>query len=98
MKILIADKVSTKMVEDLKSLGFEVTINPDVSPADLAGVIGSAEILIVRSKQVTAATIDAAAALSSTPSTSSAPAKKASTSPTALARTPTQWPSWRSAC
>jgi D-3-phosphoglycerate dehydrogenase len=64
MKILIADKVSTQMVEDLKNLGFEVTTNPDVSPADLAGVIGNAEILIVRSKQVTAATIDAAAALS----------------------------------
>jgi len=64
MKVLIADKVSSKMIEDLKGLGFEVTTMPDISPADLPGLIGGAEILIVRSKQVTASAIDAAAALS----------------------------------
>ena len=64
MNVLIADKVSAKMVVDLKSLGFEVTTNPDISSADLHNVIGNAEILIVRSKQVTATTIDAATALS----------------------------------
>ena len=64
MKILIADKVSTKMVADLKALGCDVALEPDVSaealPASLAGV----EILIVRSKQVTAAAIEAGASLS----------------------------------
>lgn len=64
MKVLIADKVSTRMVEDLKSLGFEVATNPDISPADLPGVIAGVEILVVRSKQVTAAAIDAGASLS----------------------------------
>ncbi len=64
MKVLIADKVSAKMVEDLKGFGFEVATNPDISPTDLPEAIGSAEILIVRSKQVTAAAIDAATALS----------------------------------
>lgn len=64
MKVLIADKVSSKMIEDLKSLGFDVTTNPDITPSDLPGAIGGAEILIVRSKQVTAAAIDAATALS----------------------------------
>ena len=64
MKILIADKVSAKMVADLKALGCDVALEPDVSaealPASLAGV----EILIVRSKQVTAAAIEAGASLS----------------------------------
>ena len=64
MKILIADKVSAKMVADLKALGCDVALEPDVSaealPASLAGV----EILIVRSKQVTAAAIEAGSSLS----------------------------------
>ena len=64
MKVLIADKVSAKMVEDLKALGCDVTLNPDVKPEALPEAIGGVEILIVRSKQVTAAAIEAGKALS----------------------------------
>jgi D-3-phosphoglycerate dehydrogenase len=64
MKILIADKVSAKMVADLKALGCEVSLDPDLSAETLPAAIAGFEILIVRSTQVTAATIEAGAALS----------------------------------
>lgn len=64
MKILIADKVSPKMIADLKSLGAEVASNPDISAEDLPGHIGDAKILIVRSKKVTARTIETGKSLS----------------------------------
>jgi D-3-phosphoglycerate dehydrogenase / 2-oxoglutarate reductase len=64
MKILIADKVSPKMIADLKSLGAEVASIPDISSEDLAGAIGDAKVLIVRSKKVTARTIEAGKSLS----------------------------------
>jgi len=64
MKILIADKVSPKMIAELKLLGAEVAISPDVSAEDLAGAIGDAQVLIVRSKKVTAQAITAGKKLS----------------------------------
>lgn len=64
MKILIADKVSPKMIADLKSLGAEVTSLPDISAEDLPGSIGDAKVLVVRSKKVTAAAIEAGKSLS----------------------------------
>jgi D-3-phosphoglycerate dehydrogenase len=64
MNVLIADKVSVKMVADLKSLGCDVTLSPDLSPETLPAAIPGAEILIVRSTRVTAAAVDAADALS----------------------------------
>lgn len=59
MKVLIADKVSPKMIDQLKSLGATVANEPDVSAEALPDVIGDAKILIVRSKKVSAATIAA---------------------------------------
>ena len=64
MKVLIADKVSTKMVADLKALGCDVVLEPDISAEALPASLADAEILIVRSKQVTAAAIKAGASLS----------------------------------
>ncbi len=64
MKVLIADKLSPKAVSNLQELGCVVTMNPDLSADDLPGVIEDADILIVRSTKVTAATIDAATNLS----------------------------------
>jgi hypothetical protein len=51
MKILIADKVSTKMVADLEALGCEVALAPDLSVEALPSAITGVEILIVRSKR-----------------------------------------------
>ena len=64
MKILIADKVSAKMVADLQSLGCEVALEPDLSAEALPAALAGVEILIVRSKQVTAAAIEAGSSLS----------------------------------
>ena len=64
MKILIADKVSAKMVADLKALGCDVVLEPDVSAEALPASLSGVEILIVRSKQVTATAIEAGASLS----------------------------------
>jgi len=64
MKILIADKVSAQMVADLKSLGCDVVLAPDVSAENLPAALPGVEILIVRSKKVTAEAIEAGSALS----------------------------------
>ncbi|MHC4213860.1 MAG: NAD(P)-dependent oxidoreductase [Planctomycetota bacterium] len=64
MKVLIADKLSAKAVSDLEKLGAEVTVNPELTADDLAGSLGDAEILIVRSTKVQAPVIEAAPNLS----------------------------------
>jgi D-3-phosphoglycerate dehydrogenase len=58
MKILIADKLSTKAVAALKALGAKVTVNPDLGKDDLPGAIGDSNVLIVRSTEVIAETIE----------------------------------------
>lgn len=64
MKVLIADKLSEKTVLALKGLGAEVSVNTELTAEQLPQVIGDNEILIVRSKKVNAATINAAPGLS----------------------------------
>jgi len=63
MKILIADKVADEMITRLGAFG-AVDYNPDVTAENLAGATGDAAVLIVRSKKVTAKTINAATHLS----------------------------------
>lgn len=60
MKILIADKYPASHLERFQQLGCEVSYHPSVKAADLAGLIGGHKVLIVRSKQVTAETLQAA--------------------------------------
>ncbi len=64
MNILVADKVSPNMIEDLQGLGANVTYEPDTTAEDLAAMIGDTKVLVVRSKKVTAASIEAAKSLS----------------------------------
>ncbi len=59
MKILIADKFQEKYLDELKSLGHEITLNPELSANDLPALISGYGALIVRSTKVTASTIDA---------------------------------------
>ncbi|MHC4914632.1 MAG: NAD(P)-dependent oxidoreductase [Planctomycetota bacterium] len=63
MKILIADKVSEKVVKALEGDGAEVTLNPDLGAESLPEAVGDSEVLVVRSTRVTAQTIEAAPAL-----------------------------------
>jgi D-3-phosphoglycerate dehydrogenase len=63
VKILIADKVSAKVVRALEGDGAEVTFSPDLSAQSLPAAIADSEVLVVRSTRVTAETIQAAPAL-----------------------------------
>lgn len=64
VKILIADKVSSKLIEGLKALGAEVVSSPDITSEQLPDALGDAKILVVRSKKVTKQAIDAGRNLS----------------------------------
>lgn len=59
MKILIADKYPEAHLEKFKQLGCEVTYQPSVKADELAQLIPGHKVLVVRSKQVTAATLNA---------------------------------------
>lgn len=64
LKVLIADKLSPTAVASLEELGASVRNDPGLGADDLPAAIGDAEVLIVRSTKVTAATIEAGGALS----------------------------------
>src|SRR5262249_39146547 len=59
MKAFIADKFSEAQISRLTALGCEVTSDPTVKAGDLPRRIASHQILLVRSKQVTAETVNA---------------------------------------
>ena len=63
MKTLIADKFSDAHIQSLNQLGCEVTYKPAAKAADLPGLIAPFKILVVRGKQVTADTLQAATQL-----------------------------------
>lgn len=64
MKVLIADKLAEVTVKQLKSLGAEVTMNPDLTAEDLPNALKDAEVLVVRSTKVTRDAIEASPSLS----------------------------------
>ena len=64
MNILIADSMSDSTVEALRKLGAVVRVEPSLGADTLPDAIGDADVLIVRSTKVTAATIDAGTSLS----------------------------------
>ncbi len=64
MKILFADRLPEFCADDLRAMGHEVEIQPDLTTADLPAAIGDAQILVVRSTKVDAASIEAAPSLS----------------------------------
>jgi D-3-phosphoglycerate dehydrogenase len=59
MKVLVADKVAEHTIASLKSLGVEVRYEPDLKAEQLSEAVSEANVLVVRSKKVTAATIQA---------------------------------------
>ena len=64
MKLLVADAFPRERLADLRALGLEVEHKPDVTPGDLPEAAADASILVVRSKQVSAAVLERASALS----------------------------------
>ncbi len=65
MRTLIADKFEKQGIDGLAGLGCEVTVNTDVSAADLPGLVATLdpEVIVVRSKKVQAPAIEAAKSL-----------------------------------
>lgn len=64
MRLLVADAFSAAHLDGFRRLGLAVDYQPNISAAELPKVIGQTHILVVRSKQVSAAAIEAASALS----------------------------------
>ena len=64
MKVLIADKLSPATVAALQELGLEVRVDADLTAERLPDEIGDANILVVRSTTVNAATFEAGKGLS----------------------------------
>src|SRR5215831_1362398 len=63
MRILIADKFPTKSLDALQALGMEVDYRPDLDAQSLAGVVGGASVLVVRSTEVRADVFERGASL-----------------------------------
>ncbi|MGI9609328.1 MAG: NAD(P)-dependent oxidoreductase [Acidimicrobiia bacterium] len=63
MRILVADKFPESGLAYLKSQNHTVESQPDLTGEDLPDAVGEAEVLIVRSTKVSAATIEAATSL-----------------------------------
>jgi D-3-phosphoglycerate dehydrogenase len=64
MKVLIADKLSPTTEQALRELGATLEVKADLTAEDLPSAIGDAQVLVVRSTKVTAATIAAGKKLS----------------------------------
>lgn len=64
MKILFADAIDEHRLGPLTNAGHECIVDGSLTADDLPGAIGDADILVVRSTKVTAATIDAGPHLS----------------------------------
>lgn len=64
MNILIADTLPEHAVKGLEAAGASVDYRPKTKAEELAGVIGAADVLVVRSTEVPAAAIAAGAKLS----------------------------------
>jgi D-3-phosphoglycerate dehydrogenase len=63
MRILIADAFSEKHLDALRALGLDVDYRPSLSREELPGAVPGAGVLVVRSTEVSAATIEAGEAL-----------------------------------
>lgn len=60
MQVLIADRFPEPQLEKLRSRGHDVRYEPSLTATDLPGAIAEAGVLVVRSTQVTAETIETA--------------------------------------
>ncbi len=63
MKILFADSFPAAAVPDVEALGYTVVMRPELGAGDLPGAIDDVDVLVVRSTEVTSATISAAGPL-----------------------------------
>ncbi len=64
MKVLIADSLPENALQSLRDIGLEVDFRPKLTASELAGAVGDAGVLVVRSTKVSADAIAAADGLS----------------------------------
>lgn len=64
MKILVADKLADKAINELKDLGATLTVNADLTADQLPEAIQNHDVIVVRSTKVTGKTIEAGGSLS----------------------------------
>lgn len=58
MRVLVADKIASVLTDALETAGYQHRIEPTLSESDLPGVIGDADVLVVRSTRVSRAAIE----------------------------------------
>ena len=60
MKLLVADKLSERHLDDFAALGLEISYRPELSAAELPSALAGVAVLVVRSTQVSAEAIETA--------------------------------------
>jgi D-3-phosphoglycerate dehydrogenase len=60
MRLLVADKMEIQPLEDLRVLGLEISYQPRLTSAELAGALKDVAVLVVRSTKVPAEAIESA--------------------------------------
>src|SRR3954447_4084223 len=63
MRVLAADRLSESSLDEMRTLGVEVTYEPDLEGAELRNMLDGVNVLIVRGTVVDKAAIDAGKAL-----------------------------------
>ena len=63
MRVLVADRLSESSLDEMRSLGVELSYEPDLTPAELPARLDSVNVLVVRGTEVTKAALDAGKAL-----------------------------------
>jgi D-3-phosphoglycerate dehydrogenase len=63
MRVLVADRLSENSLDEMRTLGVEVSYEPELSAADLPGRLAGVNVLVVRGTQVSKEAFDAGSAL-----------------------------------
>jgi D-3-phosphoglycerate dehydrogenase len=63
MRVLVADRLATGSLDEMRALGVEVSYEPDLTPAELPAALAGVNVLIVRGTEVTREAIEAGEAL-----------------------------------
>ncbi len=63
MRVLVADRLSQSSLDEMRTLGVEVSYEPELDAAELPGRLAGINVLVVRGTQVNKAAFDAGSAL-----------------------------------
>ena len=63
MRVLVADKFPEQFLPEIEKIGYQCDLRPDLKDAELRAALSGVQVLLVRSTQIEAETIDAAADL-----------------------------------